>query len=174
MKKMFILSIAAAGIFTSCKKSDSSPSYSMSANVAGTTKNFNAVTPIAQKVTVNDVTTITVTGVLSTSTGESMIIALDNSNGGGPIVAGKYADSSSLYNLSANYIPALGSLFQGGSIVWELASATSQPINHFVLNITSISSTSIHGSFSGDLFSYGDPSAAVKSVTNGSFNAKFQ
>jgi hypothetical protein len=174
MKKLFILSIALTGLIASCKKSSSTPSYSMSATVAGTSKNFNVIPPVAQKVTSGNITTINITGILSTSTGESMLISLDNSNGGGPIVAGKYADSSSLYNVSGTYIVNLATQFEAGSLVWNLATGSGVTINHFVLNITSINSTSIQGTFSGDFFSNGDPSAAVKSVTNGSFNAKFQ
>jgi hypothetical protein len=116
---MFILSIALTGLFASCKKSSSSPSYSMSATIGGTGKNFNVIPPVAQTITVGPVTAINITGVLNASTGESMILQLDNSNGGGPIVAGKYADSSSLFDLSATYVMNLGTEYDAGSAVWS-------------------------------------------------------
>jgi hypothetical protein len=146
----------------------------MSATIGGTGKNFNVIPPVAQTLTVAGVTTINITGVLNASTGESMILQLTNSNGGGPLVAGKYTDSSSLYDVEATYALNVGSQFEAGSAVWSVASAASLTINHFVLNITSINSTAIQGTFSGDIFPDGDPTAAAKAVTNGTFNAKFQ
>jgi hypothetical protein len=58
--------------------------------------------------------------------------------------------------------------------LYGVASGANITIHHFVLNITSINSTAIQGTFSGDLFSNGDPSTTAKALTNGTFNAKFQ
>ena len=176
MKKFFIPLIALISLSVSCKKSSSSsPSYSFSATVAGTAKNFNAAPPVATTTTVGGVTSITITGVLSASTGESIILLLDNSNGGGPIVARTYADTSTVFDMSATYFVNLSTQFEAGSSVESLAAGASIPItNHFKLVITSINSTAIQGTFTGDFFSNGDPTAAVKTITNGAFYAQFQ
>ncbi len=74
MKKIFIPLIALITLSVSCKKSSSAaaPSYSFTATVAGTAKNFNAVPPMATLTTIGGVTTINIQGFFNTSTGESI------------------------------------------------------------------------------------------------------
>ncbi len=103
------------------------------------------------------------------------MLMLDNSNGGGPLVARTYSDTSTVFDMSATYFVSLATQFEAGSFVESLAAGASIPItNHFKLVITSINSTAIQGTFTGDFFSNGDPTAAVKTITNGAFNAQFQ
>lgn len=172
MKKISIFFVLVTTVLVSCKKSSSgSSSPHMNATIGGTAKTFNVVAPVAGKQTNGSQTIITVTGVASTSTGESLILEIDNSTSGKSIVAGTYVDTAANFAVNASYAAnqttgyACGTSVAGGGATIK---------NHFKIVISSIDATAIQGTFSGDLFANGDPSTPPKSMTSGDFYAKFQ
>ena len=176
MKKIVLFSFALTGLFASCKKSSpAAPTYSVTATIAGTATNFTAQPPVATTQTTGNTTVINIDGLANASTHESIVITIDNFNGGGPIVGGKYSDTSTVFDVNATYFVNQTTQYQAGTDVYSLASPAGVTItHHFLLTITAINANGITGTFSGDFFSNGDPTAAVKTVTNGSFNVKFQ
>ena len=179
MKKnvtLFLAFIAVIAIAASCKKSSSSPGYHLTATIDGTAKTFN-ISPYAVKQTNGGAMKIGIIGVASTSTGESLEIDLANNAGTTypAIVAGTYADTSTVFDVEAYYTPTLTTEYDAGNtLAQEGVNTVTTYANHFKLVITSIDSVSIKGTFSGDFYFNGDLSAAKKSFTNGDFYAKFQ
>jgi len=176
MKKITLFSMVLIGAFMSCKKSNSgSTGYHMTASVDGASKNFNVTPPIAaESKSGTTVNALIITGVLNTSTGESMILMI-NSNDGSNIVPGTYADTSSHFNTQATYTVNLATQYLAGSLIAEEASGAGAPVkNHLKIVIASMDATSVKGTFSGDLYANGDVSTIPKPMTNGDFYAKFQ
>lgn len=168
MKKI-VLFVALIGALVSCKKSNSGSSgYHVTASVDGAAKAFNTA-PLATKLTNTSTTQITVDG-FATGGGESISLIIDNAPSGKPIVAGTYTDTTSDFEVALFYTQNLTAAYAGGTTV--AAGLAIQ--NHVKIVITSIDTTSsIKGSFSGDLFLNGDVTAAKKTFTNGDFYVKF-
>jgi hypothetical protein len=176
MKKSTILSIILIGTFVSCKKSNSGPaSYHMTANLDGTAKVFN-FSPVASKSGSSGAAMIAVTGYVSASSLESFTLLIDNTASDKAIAAGTYTDITPGFNITCNYtLTGGGSGFEGGTSVTAMAANAGVAVkNHFKVVITSIDATSVKGTFSGDVYPNGDPSADAKTVTNGDFNVKFE
>ena len=151
--------------FASCKKSDkksnSSGTNTITADVGGSTVNFN----------------IGVTGLLSTGQGsyvlfisgatgtgsneQSMQIGIDSQK---PIAAGTYTLSSST-SPDATAFPQLTYGIGATSPTAFMTDGT----NVTTVTITSISNTNVQGTFSGVLTSALD-GTTTKSITNGKFN----
>jgi hypothetical protein len=173
MKRVFILLVASFSLLASCKKSSSSP-YFMTAAVAGTAKTFNNAL-VATDQTNLGITTISIVGVASTTTGESIEITLDNALSGNAIVPGTYTDTSSYFDVEAAYFLNPSTAYTAGSAVAGLAAGVSITIvNHFKIVITSLTSTAVKGTFSGDFFADGDPTGVSVTILNGSFDGNFQ
>lgn len=174
MKKIVILSIAMIGMFASCKKSSSSTPTGVSATIGGSNKNFSTLTA-ATKTNLGGFDEIVIMGEVASGTTASTIdITIANDLGGGvdSIVAGTYADSSTKFSVSVDYLTSSGSLplpYSGGTNVDGSQSPASVP-NHLVVTISSITSTSIKGTFTGNLYLGGDATSTALAVTNGSFN----
>src|SRR5258708_15934658 len=132
----------------------------MTATIGGTAKTFNVVAPVASKQTSGGQTIITVTGAASTSTGEAMILEIDNGSSSKDIIAGTYADTTANFGVGATYsVNQTG--YACGTAVVAGASVTIK--NHFKIVISSIDATTIKGTFSGDLFANGDPTVTPTS-----------
>jgi hypothetical protein len=176
MKKVFILSIAAFGLFASCKKSSSpsAPPSGISATINGTSKSFNTA-PFATKLRQSGIDEIIVYGALAS--GETISVMISNQLSGGidSIVTGSYPDTSTRFSVAVGYqTGGASSVAYGGGTSVDGSQGSGTGTNHVVVNISSITSSSIIGTFSGNIYLNGDPAAASWPVTNGSFNVGFK
>ena len=85
------------------------------------------------------------------------------------IALGTYTDTMSNVIMNANY----NSYVAGCANIMEANSFGVNLSDHLVLTITSISASSVAGTFSGDFFRYGNYTSPLH-ITNGSFNAKIR
>jgi len=183
MKTIFVLPIITILLFSiwSCKKSSSKPagtSYFISAMVGGSAKTFN-VSALAADTTLSGGSTGIVIIGLSDSTGSpaAFDLTISNSPGLKPITTGTYTDTSTSYTLNSDYYSNYYATmsFNAGTGFASIASGAGISItNHLKVVITSLSSTEIKGTFSGDYYFDGDPSASATTITNGSFYLKFR
>ena len=170
MKKI-VLFMALTGALVSCKKSNSSSGYHVTGSVDGPGKAFNTA-PVATKATNTGATQITVDG-FATGAGETISLIIDNFPSGKPILPGTYTDTSSDFDVALFYTQNLSAGYAGGTSVTAGSNVTIQ--NHVKIVITAIDTTStIKGTFSGDVFLNGDVTAAKKTFTSGDFYVKFQ
>lgn len=170
MKNLYILSVALIGLFASCKKSSSTPPTLLTASLNGTNKNFG-VSASGIKAVQSGITGYAAIGAVSISTGEEIDINIDNSLSGDSIVPGTYSDTSSRFVVDLQYnTSALGDSYEGGTETDGSQSGATGVSNHLKLVITSITATTISGTFSGNMYLNGDPTSTVIAVTNGSFN----
>lgn len=173
MRQLVILSIASLLLF-SCKKGSSNPTYYMNATVGGKAETFD-LQPVASDQTGLGFSTITVTAYANTSTGESIILTLDNTPSGAPVLTGTYSDSSTQYNVTAVYNQTSSTYYLAGTNVFQAAKGTSLNIaNHYKFVINTLTSTVIQGTFSGDFFLSTNSTAPPITITNGSFNEQLQ
>lgn len=175
MKKITLFSVLLIVLFAACKKSNT-VSYHLTATVDGQAKTFN-FNPIATKMTNSGYTFITVTGFSAASLNtETFTLSLHNSITGVKVFqAGTFSDTASAYAISGMYQPSITTQYVAGTGIVAQTLGTSATIaNHLKLVITSIDSTSVKGTFSGDCYFNGDPTAGKKTITNGDFYAKFQ
>ncbi len=162
------------GLFASCKKSSSSTPAGVSANIGGTNKNFTTLTS-AVKTNLGGIDEIIIMGEVASGTNaESVVINISNDLSGGvdSIVAGTYADSSTKFSVEVDYLTVVSSLpapYAGGTFIDGSQSPASVP-NHLVVTISSITSNSIKGTFSGNVYLGGDATSTSLSVASGSFN----
>jgi hypothetical protein len=172
MKKISILSFLLIGMFAACKKSSSGPTYHVSGSVDGSGKSFNYLCK-ALKVSQGSSNMISIMGAADATMGTS-VVTIVLFNNAGSITTGTYIDSvSSATTVDVDYtFPAQNLDYFGGTSAYLAASKTIA--NHTKVVISYIDSTSIRGTFSGDLFLQGDATAAKKTITNGDFNVKFQ
>lgn len=171
MKTLTIIGAAVLLFFTACKKNGSSGStYSVSFTFNGVNKTFTGYVG-AKFGTLTGYITLTVLGSdSSTSVNNNFGFYLDNYTGGSPIVAGQYQDTDTTYTLLTNYT-SNGVTYDAGQTVAAAAVTNNVPItNHFKVNITSLTNTTIRGNFSGDYYQAGNVQAGAKvTITNGSF-----
>jgi len=175
MKKT-VLFVALISALVSCKKSNSgSGGYHMTATIDSKGKNFNATPPIASRLMSGNVLSdLTITGVLNPSTGESMILQIDNNFSDKSIVAGTYSDTSTSFGIQAIYTVSLATQYYGGSAITDEAANAGAPVkNHVKIVITSIDDKTVKGTFSGDLYANGDVSGTPTPMINGDFYAAF-
>jgi hypothetical protein len=177
VKKITLFSALLVCVFLSCKKSssNSSSSYHVTATIGGKAETFN-VTPVATRLTNGGFTLIAVSGfAAASSTTEVLSLSLTNDPGQATFKAGTYSDTASGYAIGGVYKATTANQYVAGSSVTQPALGSGTPVtNHFSVIITSIDSATIKGTFSGDYFLYGDPTAAKVTITNGDFYAKFQ
>jgi hypothetical protein len=181
LKKTVYFSIAfffLVTLFSSCKKSssgNSASSYFITATINGTTKSF-ATMPFAHTSTNLGITLTGIEGAVTST--EPILVSVANIPSSQPIVAGTYSDTSTSFEVEALYSPnsPSGVSYSGGSNEDGSNSGlgNSAPGNHFKVVITSITSTTIKGTFSGNVYLNGTPGTSVLAVTNGSFYVKFQ
>ena len=78
---------------------------------------------------------------------------------------GNWTDTSQKYAITGVYSPANGHDYAAGTVAVAGATIT----NHLKLTITSVDSTAVKGSFSGDFYLNGDLSGTKSTITNGDF-----
>ena len=174
----YLLSVAAmfAILSLACNKSHNTGSaYYIKATIDGVSKNFSGN---VFATAVNDVhgNAININGLFSSGNGEGMNLAINSHNPSVYVTTGIYADTSSIFNIALTYAPsATGTLYASGNFTSDSAANNGVTIiNHLRVAISEVTSTDITGSFSGDVFLSGDASKDKKTVTDGTFYAKFQ
>ncbi|MDP4150376.1 MAG: hypothetical protein Q8927_01290 [Bacteroidota bacterium] len=177
MKRILALPVTLVSfiaLLSACKKS-SSASYSFTANVGGTSTSFNQAAyavveaPLGQPV-------IIVQGVANGQAGKSLMLSVSNSSNTNPIVKGHaYVDTDPDWNVEGIYSESGTSIFFAGNDLANAALNSGVTIaHHLTVTFTSIDSTSVKGTFSGDFFQGDDPHGKISSFTNGTFNVKIQ
>lgn len=176
MKRLFLLTILPAVLLLSCNKShDTGTSYYINATIDGVSKSYTG-NVFATKTADNKSYTININGLLSSSAGDGIDVLVSSNNPSQAIGTGTYTDSSSVYTVLLAYAPSpTGTGYSGGTATSDSASNHGIAITHHLqVVISSISSVEVQGSFSGDIFLSGNASGDKKTVTNGTFFAKFQ
>ncbi|HEY8969038.1 MAG TPA: hypothetical protein VIM64_08090 [Puia sp.] len=176
MKRLFFLTILFAALSLSCNKSHNTGSaYYINASIDGVSKSFSGNVYATRTSDVHG-NAININGLFSSSTGEGFNLSINSHAANVYIATGVYADTSSLYTISLIYSPyATATLYGSGNVTSDSAANHGITIvNHLKVVINELTGTDITGSFSGDIFLSGDASADKKTVTNGSFYAKFQ
>ena len=163
LKKLSFFCVLSLCVFASCKKSGgSSSNYHFTATVDGQSQSFNT-SPLAVKVTNSGVSLIAFEGFAGNqSNPQVMAISWTSFTVGQNLVVGNYSDTSSKYDLGGNYNPSISVSYVGGGGI--VTGGT-----HMKLTISSLDSTAVRGTFSGDFYLNGDPSSPKKTVTNGDF-----
>jgi hypothetical protein len=161
-------------LISSCKKS-SSASYSVAANVSGTSVGFNAAAYAVVSSTPQG-NVILIQAVANPMTGQSITLNVGNSAGNAPIVTGTtYVDTATDWNVEGIYAESQSSIYIGGTVLAVDALNVGVTVaNHLKITFTSIDSTAVKGTFSGDFYLGEDPNGAIKSITDGSFDVKIQ
>ena len=152
--------------FLSCKKSNTSlPSNTIQATINGKISTFNfGVSALRTGTPGTPHYVIALTGLTDGTTLAGSISfsvqGVDN------ITTATYNENSIINNASITYIDNIdlfGNIFSNGH-------PTSNP---FIIVVTSLNSTSIQGTFYGDIFHNGDSTQTLETVTNGKFNVNF-
>jgi hypothetical protein len=165
MKKIIypLLFIFLAILIFSCKKSSNSPYY-LTCDINGSHKSFNDSTQ-------NDYyprsTDLEINCYSSSSIINSPTFKISIYNRGIDLTNGSYADTSTSCLVSATYFPLsiYSSAYQAG---YYHSSSPVPGSKNLVITISSISSTEIKGTFSGELASLND-TTNIAHVTNGKF-----
>lgn len=168
MKKTALLIAVSFGLFVSCKKnSSSSSSYHFTATIDGTAQTFNT-TPLATRLTVYGITQIGIDGFSGSSSSniQSLSIGWQSSTPGAKFGVGTWTDSSQNYAVVGVYAPVTLQDYASGNAV---TAGTNYKGNHLTITITSMDSTAVKGTFSGDFFLQGNLSGTKKTITNGDF-----
>lgn len=171
MKTIILVGMAVLLFFSACKKKSTSPPYYITFNANGVYRSFTGYVG-AKNGTLTGYVTVTLSGADSaTSVSNLFTLYLDNYNGGAPLVAGQYHDTDTTTTLLVSYT-SNGVQYEAGQDEAAAAVANNVTIaHHFILNIKTITTNAISGTFSGDFYANGDVVAGAKiSVTNGSFN----
>jgi hypothetical protein len=126
--------------------------FSGTINGAPTTFNFNAMATSTLP------QSLTIIGNVSSSSPESLSLALVNTNGS-PIAAGTYNQAGASYTIGASYVDATSKTYVAGT-------------NDNTLNIviTSITPTQVQGTFTGTLKDNNGAGPDVITITSGTFN----
>ncbi|WP_431214007.1 hypothetical protein ACQ86N_03740 [Puia sp. P3] len=163
MKKLSFFCVLSLCVFAACKKSGGSSSdYHFTATIDGQSQSFNT-SPLAVKVSNAGVSMIAFEGFAGNqSNPQVMAVSWNSFYAGQNLVVGTYGDTSSKYAIGGNYNPSISVTYVSGSSI--MTGGT-----HMKLTISSIDSTAVRGSFSGDFYLNGDPSSPKKTVTNGDF-----
>lgn len=174
MKKIFLIALASACLFISCKKSNDS--YYFRCTIDGTAKTFN-FNPYAHEETENGITSYLTGGFATSSTsGDWMGIYIDNSASGDDIGSGLYEDSSPDFTVLATFTDAAAVIdYESGTSIYEDAITYGHTIaNHLKVTIQSNDGKTMKGTFSGDFYPDGNLNGTKKSITNGEFYLKWQ
>ena len=156
-----------------CKKnnSNSSGNYHFTATIDGKAQTFN-VSPMAVRITNGGYSIISIEGfTAASSTTQILALSWDNVPAvSSTFTTGNYSDTASTYGLSANYNPTTNeSYIAGGEVIAYPTGTLPTGVNHLKITISSLDSTAVKGTFSGDFFYNADPTAAKKTITNGDF-----
>lgn len=172
--KILLVAVLAFCVLVSCKKSNSgsSNSYHFTATVDGKAQTFN-VSPLATRITAYGITDIVIEGFNGTSSSNTQTLSLgwvNSSANSTPFGTGTWSDTSRKYAIAGVYAVPNTDQYASGTNVTGQASLSGVTItNHFKITITSMDSTAIKGTFSGDFYDMGNVSGAKKTITNGDF-----
>ncbi|HEV2483229.1 MAG TPA: hypothetical protein VGS79_26370 [Puia sp.] len=175
MNKFFILCGALLCLFISCKKSNSSSNYHVTATIGDSTLTFNT-SPQAFVINLAGQTDITIEGFASSSLTRSLALGwtndyIPNSSFG----VGTYSDTSINYGIVGTYIPGGTQEYVSGSGIYLLAESSGATIaNHLKIVITAVDSTHVQGTFSGDFYYGSTITGAIKTITNGDFDVPWK
>jgi len=176
MKRLFFLTSVLAILSLSCNKSHNTGSaYYIKASIDGVSKNFSG-NVFATTVSNVQTNAVNINGLFSSSDGEGFNLAINSHAANVYITPGIYDDTSSVYTIALTYAPsATSTLYASGNLTSDSAAHHGITIvHHLKVAISAVTSTDITGSFTGDIFLNGDASADKKTVTEGTFYAKFQ
>ena len=174
VKKILLFSTLFVCVFASCKKnnSGSSSNYHFTATIDGKAETFN-VSPFIFKVTNSGISQIAIEGFTATTASSGEVLAISWANtglGAASFTTGTYSDTASNYSITGVYNPSVSQSFVGGYQSTGYGSSIGVTgLNHLKLVITSLDSTAVKGTFSGDFYYNADLSGAKKSITNGDF-----
>jgi len=166
----FLFIVTLTGLLFSCKKSsNSSSSYYVKANFDGTEKNFNT-SAMAMKSKLGDATyNLTITGLTNSEEG-AITLWSDKDD----FIAGKTYGIEALNGTTNNilsYVSPLGS--SDASSMWTSTYSYGSVNQSFSCTITEATSTYVKGTFSGVIYQNIESSVVSKTVTSGSFYAKY-
>lgn len=174
MRKLTLITLLLLTLFVSCKKENGDDDYYFTFTVNGVNKSYSGFIAAATD-TSGAYVELTILGATSsTSFDDYLGIYLNNSPSTDNIVPGQYEDLSADFTLLTTY-GANGKDYESGQSVAEEAAANGITLtNHFKVNITSMDSKSVKGTFSGDYYDAGNVQTGEKlTITNGSFHVKF-
>jgi hypothetical protein len=175
MKKLSVIIVLISIVFGSCKKETGDENYHVSFTVDGINKTYTAHV-LGHLDTTGAYISLTILGADSpTSFDNYMGIYLDNSPGNGSVTATTYTDNSANFSLVTTYARNGIDYESGQSVALDAVSSGVTITNHFKMIITSMTSTTIKGTFSGDYYTNGNTQTGTKlKITNGDFYVKFQ
>jgi hypothetical protein len=173
VKKVPFLIAVSLGLLLSCKKnSGSSNSYHFTATIDGKAQTFN-VTPLATRISAYGATEIAIEGF--NGTGASNVQALSIGWTATPpsttkFGTGAWSDTSQNYSTIGTYVVSTSEQYVSGSGVTGVATLSgTKGINDLKIVITSMDSTAVKGTFSGDFYLMGDITGTKRTITNGDF-----
>jgi hypothetical protein len=175
MKKFSIFPALLLLLLVSCKKDGQDDNYYVRFSADGISKNYTGYV-FAHEEIISGYTTLAVNGATTpTSFDDYMGFYIDNFPTAAPFTPGIYLDNSPDYSLLSTY-EVNGISYESGETVAEEAITNGVTLtNHFRLNITERTATTIRGTFSGDYYVEANVQSGNKiTVTNGEFYAKFQ
>jgi hypothetical protein len=168
MKKPLLIAICILTLFVSCKKSSSeAPTDTISANIDGVSESFNTAAYAHLSTGVQLNSNLVITGGYDGAGGSdimSFTITSDHT-----ITKGTYVNTSSSNGSYVSIAYTKGPLSLANPTIYASVVDGTPPSS---ITITSISSTNIQGTFSGQLVLSGG--SAAKSVTGGKFNVQIK
>jgi len=175
MKRLSVIAVLVLILFGACNKEKGDENYHVSFTVDGINKTYTAHV-LGHLDTTGAYIALTILGGDSpTSFDNYMGIYLDNSPGNGSITAATYQDNSANFSVLTTHTRNGIEYHSGQSVAQEAIMFGVTITNHFKLIITSMTSTTIRGTFSGDYYINGNVQTGTKlKITNGDFYVKFQ
>jgi hypothetical protein len=173
VKKTALLIAVSFGLLVSCKKnSGSSSSYHFTATIDGKAQTFN-VSPLATRVSAFGLTEIAIDGFNGTGSSNIQVLSIGwtaEPPSTAKFGTGNWSDTSQNYATIGTYVVSTNEQYVTGSGVTGAATVSgTKGINDLKITITSLDSTAVKGTFSGDFYFMGDISGTKKTITNGDF-----
>ncbi|HXL56281.1 MAG TPA: hypothetical protein VN958_08500 [Chitinophagaceae bacterium] len=173
--KTFILAITIIVFFTACTKDRPTSNYYVKATINGTDVEYSNYTAAIYKT----VGLLYIYGfnsaAIDSDDGIHLIVYHNASGSDQPVIVGTYIDTANVFrspsNIYWNPFTASMSLQQSGISYINMVSMDTTSLTPFTCNITGIDSSSVSGTFSGNVYFIGS-NASIK-ITNGSFYVPF-
>jgi hypothetical protein len=175
MRKFIFYALVIVTLFNSCSRGNNNDGdYYFRFKVNGVERSFTGFVVEHHGVPVAPYVEHEIIGGNSQATlnDNNMGFYWNNDPGLGSLTTGVYHDLGTTYTLLAAYY-INGISYEAGQSMAENAATHSITINHFSVNITSMSSSTMRGTFSGDFFQDGDVVSGTKlTITEGEFYVK--
>ena len=164
--------------FFSCTKDspDKNDSYHVTCTIDGIDLAFN-VNSNAHIDTLGNLKDLMINGfTASDSTTAAVGFVITNVPSEEAFLTGTYDDRSTKFEVLASFAPnIMNTHYEAGTTFYEEATDAGVTItNHFTTTITSWTSETVTGTFSGDFYYGGDPNGHKVTITNGDFYVKLQ